>query len=105
MKVYDTEQSQIIQIDNVIILTRDTRQMACGTITIHLDTLDNTTPEEVSKIVKEKMHWMGHIFFSQDIIAAKASFSGAVRLATDKILAKKNIRCTRIHIAEVKILL
>ena len=106
MKVYIAEQSQIIQLNQVVILTRDVRQMVCKTITIHLDTAkNNIDPERVAFIVKEKMHWMGHIFFSHDILTAKCSYAGSVRLAVDKILNEQNIQCTRINIAKVEILI
>lgn len=106
MLVHCTETTQTIQIEQIIILTRDIRQLACKTITVHLDTANNTIPaDEIYKMVKEEMHWMGHIFFSRSLFTERSAFSGSVRLALNRRLQNKNIQCTRVNIADVQILI
>ena len=109
MLVRCTETTQIIQIEQIIILTRDTKQIMCQTITVHLDTSNHPATEELdanelTQIVRWWFHWMGHIYFSRDLFTAKASYEGAIRLAINKELHNSKITCTRLHIQEIKLM-
>lgn len=101
MRAVHRENKTIIQIEEISIITADTRQMRCKNITVHLEG-NNIILNDIDKTIRWWSHWMGHIFFSRDIIHARTSYSGAIRLAINKELAKQNIICTRLHITDVE---
>lgn len=93
----------IITIDKIQILTADCKIMQCKTIVIHLET-EQIDSDLVIKTAQWWTHWMGHIYFSRDILNAKSSYEGAVRLAANRELEKHNVKITRLHIAKVELI-
>ena len=92
----------IIQTSSIQILTADVKCMLCKTVTAHIEA-EGCSPEMISNTVRYWAHWMGHIYFSRDIMSS-TSYEGAVRRAVNEELVKDGITCTRLHIAEKQIL-
>ena len=98
MRIYTMEDKVVLQVEQVTILTADVKQMLCKEITVHLESDKEIDINRTHALLKEQMHRMGRIYFSRDLIHARTSYSGAVRLAMNKELNKQDINCTRLHI-------